>query len=133
MEAFEAWEHFGGLSRPEAFEKFLDDPDYYQEDFAFMGGKAFAYYYPIIERYILESEIDNDEDEIDPIWILAHCINSQFCEVSTVEFVRPLRTRILKLTHYVRDHLPKFCAEQNRQTEIDLAWSELQQKLTQPD
>ncbi len=44
-----AWENFGRLSRVKAYERFLEHPLNFQEDFMFMGGVAFAYYYPVIE------------------------------------------------------------------------------------
>ncbi len=44
-----AWENFGGLNLPQAYDRFCKNPHYYQEDFMFMGGKAFAYYFPVIE------------------------------------------------------------------------------------
>jgi hypothetical protein len=39
-----AWKNFGGLTLGEAFVKFEESPETYQEDFMFMGGKAFARY-----------------------------------------------------------------------------------------
>ena len=47
-----AWKNFGGLTMAEAYEKFLTVPESYQEDFMFMGSRAFAYYFPVIDRYL---------------------------------------------------------------------------------
>jgi hypothetical protein len=78
LDALRAWKNFGGLSRASAYERFCESPEYYQEDFMFMGGVAFAYYYPVIERYILESSIENNSGEaVEAMWILAHCIKAQ--------------------------------------------------------
>ena len=52
LDAREAWKNFGGLGVPEAYEKFLSAPEIHQEDFMFMGARAFAYYFPVIDRYL---------------------------------------------------------------------------------
>lgn len=127
LDAMCAWEHFGGLTRLQAFNKFCEYPDYYQEDFMFMGEVAFVFYFPIIERYILESHIDNDDDsEVDAIWILAHCIKNQFEYSDTV---RHLRQRCLDLTNHVRSNLPRYCTDLAEQQRIDDAWHGLKQFL----
>jgi hypothetical protein len=47
-----AWRNFGGLAIDRAKAKFRENPLLYQEDFMFMGTKAFAYYFPVIEEYL---------------------------------------------------------------------------------
>ncbi|MBL8820867.1 MAG: hypothetical protein JNL96_20010 [Planctomycetaceae bacterium] len=47
-----AWRNFGGLTLDEATNKFRERPEIYQEDFMFMGGKAFAFYFPVVEAYL---------------------------------------------------------------------------------
>jgi hypothetical protein len=47
-----AWKNFGGLTMAEAYETFLTVPESYQEDFMFMGSRAFAYYFPVVDRYL---------------------------------------------------------------------------------
>ena len=57
LDALNAWKNFGGLSRTKAYERFCESPGSFQEDFMFMGGVAFAYYYPVLEQYILEPRL----------------------------------------------------------------------------
>ena len=94
-----------------------------------MGGKAFAYYYPVIERYLIESSVTWGDDEVDGIWILAGCIDEQFRRSFTVKHVSHLRLRVQSLVQFVRGNLPKFCTESAGQKEVDEAWMELEQRL----
>jgi len=106
-----AWKNFGGLSVADAYTKFCERPGYYQEDFMFMGGVAFSYYFPVIERYIRDSRADADNDyEVDAIWILAHCTIGQFDDSNTRP-VESLRPRILALIIHVRGNLSQYCEE----------------------
>ena len=72
-----AWRNFGGLTIEQAKAKFCENPLRYQEDFMFMGGKAFAYYFPVVEDY-LRSIPDAASEDDHEAWILAHCIRNQF-------------------------------------------------------
>jgi hypothetical protein len=72
LDGFTAWEHFGGLTLDEADRKFNENAEFYQEDFMFMGGRAFAFYYSVLDRYIREVESKNEF--ADETWIIAHCI-----------------------------------------------------------
>ena len=83
LDADWAWGNFGELDLTEAFVKFCEEPDIYQEDFMFMGSVAFFYYFPVVERYVYESRIDPQSEfdsEVEAMWILAHCINNQFTD-----------------------------------------------------
>ena len=131
LDAIHAWKNFGGLSVPEAYAKFCDRPELYQEDFMFMGGVAFLYYFPVIERYILESHADSsNENEVDAMWILAHCIKQQF-DTPKRQAVDSIRRRALDLAAHVRNNLSQYCTEPIEQQSIDAAWAELHSKLTQ--
>lgn len=130
LDAQYAWKNFGGLSVAEAYTKFCERPELYQEDFMFMGGTAFSYYFPVIECYIRESNADaGNEHEVDAMWILAHCIKQQFENLDTLT-TEPLRTNVLDLVSYVRQNLTQYCAEPTEQQRIDSAWAELQARLT---
>jgi hypothetical protein len=123
-----AWENFGGLSRTEAYAKFCDMPEIYQEHFMFMGGVAFAYYFDVIERYIMESTIKSGDDEVEAMWILAHCIKQQFL-AKDIAPVDRLRSRCLKLALHVRSNLRQYCLDEGEQEVIDGAWLELEMVL----
>src|SRR5438046_1075541 len=77
LDAQRAWRNFSGLTLDKAAKKFRERPCTYQEDFMFMGTKAFVFYFPIIEDYLREigSAYEGDDHEA---WILAHCILNQF-------------------------------------------------------
>lgn len=49
LDAQSAWKHFGGLTLEEVNRKFRENPFYYEEAFMWMGGKAFDFYFPVID------------------------------------------------------------------------------------
>src|SRR5687767_9278711 len=77
LDAKTAWEHFGGLSLAEAYELFIDNPVNYQEDFMWMGTVAFAYYFPVLDRYLREV-VPTDEDDDCYGWIIGEGVKMQF-------------------------------------------------------
>ncbi len=85
MDAQCAWKNFGGFTLDEAHKKFEESPIRYQEDFMFMGGKAFAYYFPVIEKF-LQGKSDDSQ-----AWILAKGISIQFSgkNIPLVEHLAP--------------------------------------------
>jgi len=131
LDAQHAWKNFGGLSVRKAYAKFCTLPEYYQEDFMFMGGVAFQYYFPVIEQYVLESHADSsNEYEVDAMWILAHCIKQQF-DIPNTQAVESIRMQAQDLAAHVRDNLSQYCTDPIEQQRVDSAWAELHSKLTQ--
>ena len=129
LDALNAWKNFGGLSRTEAYERFCELPGTYQEDFMFMGGVAFAYYYPVLERYILESRVaEHDDNDIEAMLILAYCIKTQF-ESKDTRSVQHLRQRILGLVTHVRNNLAQYCRDSDGQNSLGKAWHDLESSL----
>jgi hypothetical protein len=124
-DAHAAWHDFGGLTLDEAYAKFCDNSLYYQEDFMFMGGKAFAYYFPVIEKYLRHvpdvSPCGADDREA---WILAKCIENQF-RGDNAPHVQHLKERVLDLANFVREHLHRFGEDGDERQKIANAWSEL--------
>jgi len=98
----------------------------------FMGGVAFAYYYPVIERYVLESRVEKDsQDAVEAMWILAYCIKAQFND-KHVRYVHHLRHRILNLVLHVRGNLSQYAIDTVEQQRIDGAWRELETSFIFP-
>jgi hypothetical protein len=129
LDANHAWEMFGGLTVEEACLKFLQHPQFYQEDFMFMGGVAFAYYFPVIERYIYGVQIDPKlDDEAEAVRILAHCIIAQL-ELENLEFVKTVLDNMRRLVAQVRGNLKRYGAAEEDQQRVDSAWAELEQVL----
>jgi hypothetical protein len=117
-----AWKNFGGLTIHQAKARFRENPLYYQEDFMFMGGKAFAYYFPVIDDYLRTvPDIETDDDH--EARILADCIRNQFDH--DLSHVRHLSARVLDLADYVRRNIRRFGADDNERQCVAEAWTDL--------
>jgi hypothetical protein len=123
LDAQNAWRNFGGLTLDEAHAKFHENPLNYQEDFMFMGGRAFAYYFPVVEDH-LRSDSKSDGDDDREAWILAHCIRMQF-DSDNLARVRHLAQRVIELAEFVRDNLHRFGADDSERQRVADAWTEL--------
>jgi len=125
LDAQYAWKNFGGLTLDEAKAKFRLHPEFYQEDFMSMGGKAFAYYYPVIETYLRETPLVAPEDRDDrETWILPQCIKHQF-QGWNEPYVRHLKQDVLDLCRFVRGNLRLFGSEAEELKRIDEQWKAL--------
>jgi hypothetical protein len=129
LDANHAWEMFGGLTVEEAYVKFLQHPEFYQEDFMFMGGGAFVYYFPVIERYIFAVQVDpRVDDEAEAIRVLAHCVIAQL-EPENLELVKPVLDNMHRLVTQVRGNLKRYGAAEEDQQRVDSSWVELEKVL----
>lgn len=108
LESKAAWSHFGGLSISAALALFRDNPLYYQEDFMFMGRRAFVYYFPVLDLYLREFRVSEDEDE-SVAAIIGSGIIAQI-ESSSDSCLVPIHPAIRSLADYVCSH-SKFLAE----------------------
>jgi len=73
-----AWKNFGGLSIKQAYKLFITRPEVYQEDFMFMGIRAFTYYFPVIDYYLRVTERDPEDFGDCEASILGSCVALQF-------------------------------------------------------
>ena len=90
----------------------------------FMGGRAFAYYFAVIEKYLRSApEINCDGDDRE-VWIFAKCIESQF-DGDQLPHVEHLRERAIALSDFVRGNLQRFGDDDAERQKIRDAWSEL--------
>ena len=80
-DGFAAWKNFGGLTIEEAYAKFSASAEVLQEDFMWMGDRAFAFYFPVLDRYVREVEAERAFD--DQAWVLAHCIAAHVAQGSS--------------------------------------------------
>ncbi|SRR5581483_1145487 len=119
-----AWKHFGNLNLAQAYERFCENPHFYQEDFMSMGGKAFAFYFPVIERYLFECTPKDDYDC--KAWIIAEGIKIQL-KSSTADAIKPLCERLLSLTGHVLSKLEPL--EPDERARVQQAWTELKSML----
>ena len=125
LDAQWAWRNFGGLTLEAAKEKFPKKPECYQEDFMFMGSRAFAFYFPVIESYLLDSPTEYDGFDR-CAWILAQGIINQL-QRDTKSYVLPLIPRIHNLIQFVRQNIASFDDDEAEQSRILLAWTELEE------
>ena len=128
-----AWLNFGGLSLEAAYQKFLEVPDTYQEDFMWMFPPAFEYYYPVVDRYLRSANVADDFHRFNDgcqAAILGCCIESQF---HWAEGLRPpdyVVTEIRALAQFVQLHLPRFSADRIEQERIGASWTKLEETLS---
>jgi hypothetical protein len=124
LDAHSAWENFGSLTLPQAYAKFCENPLNYQEDFMFMGGKAFAFYFPVIERHLFECTPTADDDC--QSWIIGEGIMLQL-KWPTASEILPLRHRLLRLAEHVLGKLDSLAPDD--QARVTKAWMELKSTL----
>jgi len=73
-----AWKNFGGLTLEDAKVKFRKRPGIYQADFMAMGGKAFAFDYPVLDTHLRETGFVAPEDRDDrQAWVIPQCIKTR--------------------------------------------------------
>ena len=129
LDAQWAWMNFGGLTLDEAHAKFKEWPESYQEDFMFMGGKAFAFYYPVIEQFLRQTvEIREDQRGSRESWILPQCIKNQF-EGRGNSYVRHLKDSVLALCAFMTGNIQLFADDWDDVAEIENQWQDLRQFL----
>ena len=126
MDEHWAWRNFGGLTLKDACEKFETAPEIYQEDFMFMGTKAFVFYFPVIDRFLRKMVALNKTGQVDcQSWILPQCINTQFQCPRSKQLVL-LKPSVLSLCEFMLDNIDKFKDDWNKPEEIELNWRNLQ-------
>jgi hypothetical protein len=125
LDAQDAWSEFGGLSLAQAHIRFRQVPESYQEAFMCMGGKAFAFYYPVIDSYLREaSEVPEQERCGREAWILAKDIQCQFTGPD-IRHVVHLKNQVLDLADFVLQNTHLFDRVPTEQRRIAEAWQEL--------
>ncbi|MCX5661480.1 MAG: hypothetical protein NTW19_17510 [Planctomycetota bacterium] len=126
LDALWAWKNFGCLTLDQADEKYRDHPEAYIEDFYHMGGRAFAYYFPVIERDLLEAP---DEDgAYHGAYFLACAIKNQF-GAERFRHVLHLAPRVLAVSHFVRKNIRRYGYGDDDIRQIDEAWRELEERV----
>lgn len=126
-----AWRHFGGLTLEEAYGKFASAPESYQEDFMSMGGKAFAYYFPVIDRFLRATvEIPLAQRGDRQSWILPLCILSQF-DGRNRKYVSKLKPSVLDLCEFMLAHLEHFADDWDEPLQIEDNGRKLQEYICQ--
>lgn len=130
LDAQHAWVQFGGLSIEQAYSKFKERPCFHQEDFMFMGGKAFAYYFPVLDRYLREFRAADGtgEDDDSDAAIIGAGFSAQLLSPTSSE-LRGILDRISDLARYVRDNSYRLAVDPDERKRIDTEWQEVQSQL----
>lgn len=92
----------------------------------FMGSRAFAYYFPVIESHLtgcFDIELCGDREA----WILAHGIMLHF-EYDDFESIRPLLSRILDLAESVLGNIHAFGRVEAERERVTAVWTELKSR-----
>ncbi len=123
-----AWEHFGNLSLEQAYAKFCEGAEALQEDFMWMGDRAFSFYFPVVDRYIREEESKCEFDG--ETYVLAHDIGMHI-PIEAPE-VRSLERHILSLCDFVLDRVGRLKEEEGRSHpvhEVASVWRDLRARI----
>jgi hypothetical protein len=120
LDAQHAWRSFGGLSIAEAVTLLRQNPIHYQEDFMFMGGRAFVFYFPVLDTFLREFRLTEHEDDSQAA-IIGSCVAAQF-GWPTASHLAPIHSAIRSLADYVCSHTDLLAAEADEQRRIARDW-----------
>lgn len=123
LDARHAWKTFGGLSLEDAYTKFCQIPESYQEDFMFMGPAAFLYYFPVIDEY-LRSAVPLDHLDDCQADILGSCVAVQL-DWNGARMPPELRVRIESLCEFVLSNLSRLASSEADREEIKKSWAQV--------
>ena len=126
-DALTAWRNFGELSLPQAYDLFCKCPENYQEDFMFMGGAAFGYYFPVIDRY-LRTVTGVEEGDDCQAAILGSGVALQF-EWIDARLSPSVVAEISDLAQFVRANLGRYSPAAKDRRRVDREWSNVEQKV----
>lgn len=122
-----AWRHFGGLATEEALALFRENPFYYQEDFMFMGGRAFVFYFFVLDSFLRDFRLSEQEDE-SQVAIIGSCVAAQF-RWPTASHLGPIHPAIRSLADYVCSHTDALASDPDEQKRILEYWQSVYQAL----
>ena len=128
LDAEHAWQCFGNLTLDEAHARFCECPELYHEDFMFMGGKAYAFYFPVIERFLYEVTEVADVPDDREAWILACGVQRQL-RVDTAPALLPLADRIIALAQFVQSNIGRFGDDSEEWSEIEDEWRKVEEQM----
>lgn len=94
-----------------------------------MGGRAFDYYYPVIDRFLRDTLLlSGDEIDDRQSWILPQCIRYQF-EGKNLPYVRNRKREILELCDFMLSNIRVFAWAWDPPSEIESQWTQLRSHL----
>ncbi len=120
-----AWKNFNGKTLEEACEMMASEPDVYSEDFMWMGGPAFKFYFPAFDRYLRSLPVAMEFANTSGCYIGA-CIQTHFDRHQDMSGVHD---QIISLCDYVCAHPTHFDEDLEEQQEITARWADLRQQV----
>lgn len=127
LDAQSAWRSFGGLSIADALALFRENPTHYQEDFMFMGGRAFVFYFPVLDAFLREFRLTEHEDDSQAA-IVGSCVAAQFGWPTATHLVS-IHAAIRSLADYVCSHTDLLAADTDEQRRIARDWQRVYSAL----
>ena len=128
LDAQYAWKNFGGMTLDQAYVEFCDRPEIYTEDFAFMGPKAFSYYFPVIDRYLREISSQEEDDHYD-VGYIGIAIQERLEDKQVWRSTKVL-SEIRSLTEFVLGNVTRYSVSEKVHRKITRIWMELKQLST---
>ncbi len=126
LDARSAWRDFGNLSIQQAYELFLTNPLGYQEDFMFMGSRAFEYYLPVIDRYLREISSEDELDDCEAA-VIGSGVALQF-DWNDSDLSRRAVAEIEELSTFVLGNLSRYSPSPVEQRRIEIEWNGVHKK-----
>ena len=103
LDELTALKHFHGKSQSEAANLFFECPTYYEEDLKWMGSKAFAFYFPSMEPYLLSEASEDDSDIINA---LANTLQIRLKQ--DPQSIKGCLVTALRILDYISENMQKF-------------------------
>jgi len=120
-----AWGMFGGRSIADAQIVFDSNPHHHIEDFGLMGDRAFAFYFPVVESYVMRpsefSDYDTAHNRSDYI---ASNIAYHFRGKLAPEIIR-IAPRANNLATFVLDRIDEIQCDDRERDCVVSAWTSL--------
>jgi hypothetical protein len=125
LDAGHAWKNFGGLSLAQAHQRFLENPLARQEDFMFMGPKAFAYYFPVIDRYLREV-LGKEPDDDCSAAILGSATAARLSDTAHPA-IQSIAREVAELAAHVIGNLTRYAPDERLQKRILREWRKVEE------
>ena len=124
-----AWKNFGNLTLNEAWVRFLESPENYQEDFMWMGSAAFAYYFPVIDKYLREERSELEIHNGCSAWILGCDVKMQFQWADGHKPSPQIVEEIRDLSAFVKENTSRYSDDPAEQDRIRESWRKVDEEV----
>jgi hypothetical protein len=127
LDAQSAWKTFGGKTLVEAYELFLTNPLHFQEDYMWMGARAFDYYFPVVDEHLRAANAEQEWEDHE-VGILGSCLFFQLKVESQKPSIQTQR-EMAELAEFVLANLGNFVPSMKEQGRIRQEWLAVQAAL----